>query len=93
MMVMVMVMSSIERRQRDLDSPGPHHPVLDRGSYPRDEELFDFRHVLQLGSRSEQRRSREAEFKVGVKGEVDCRVCVCCCGGGARRYSGFLRSG
>lgn len=81
-MVVVVVMSSIEGRQRDLDSPGPHHPVLDRGADPRDEELFDFRHVLQLGSRSEQRRSREAEFKIGVKGEVDRRVSVCCCGGG-----------
>lgn len=53
MVMVVVVMSPIEGRQRDLDSPGPHHPVLDRGSYPRDEELFDFRHVLQLGSRSE----------------------------------------
>lgn len=85
MVMGVVVVSSLERGQRHLDPAGPNYPILNRGAYPGDEQLFNFRDVLQLCSRAEERGSGEREVKVGMKGEVDRRVRGARPGGSIRR--------
>lgn len=76
MTVVMVVFPAIERRQRHLDAARPNHPILDDGSYPRDEQLLHLGHVLQLGARAQERRGREGEVKVRLQGEVHGRVGV-----------------
>lgn len=59
------------RWQSKFDATGPDDSVLDCPSYTREDELLDFRDVLQFGARAEEGGRGELQGKVGVKGHVN----------------------
>lgn len=91
------MMVRLDAWEGNLDPPWPNDAILNGSSYPRAEELLDFRHILELCARAEERGCCELELKVGVEGKVQGRVSVVvlmrvgrvgCCGYWRRELDG-----
>lgn len=72
----VMVVRLTDARQSDLHPSWPDDAILDVASDASEYELLHFWHILQLGSRAEERSGGEIESEVGVKRDVHRRVGV-----------------